>query len=46
MSKAQTCPVCMGRGKLSDREPFSRTLEKRDKTCHGCGGKGWITVQD
>ena len=32
MGKAQLCPVCKGEGK------------RKGKTCHGCGGKGWVIV--
>lgn len=32
MSHAEICPICKGTGKL----------EKR--ICHGCDGKGWVTV--
>ena len=35
--KAQTCPVCNGRGKVKDDEG-------KKITCHGCNGKGWITL--
>ena len=35
MAHAQICPVCNGKGKLKD-----------GSKCHGCGGKGWITIQD
>ena len=30
--EAQKCPVCDGSGKY------------KDKTCHGCDGKGWVEV--
>lgn len=32
MSHAEKCPVCGGTGKWCSR------------TCHGCNGQGWITV--
>lgn len=32
MGRAVLCPVCQGSGK------------KGDKTCHGCGGKGWVEI--
>lgn len=35
MAHAEKCPVCSGTGKS---EP--------DKVCHGCDGKGWVTVKD
>lgn len=34
MAHAQKCPICNGEGKY------------KEQTCHGCGGKGWIEVQD
>jgi len=30
--KAVICPVCEGSGKY------------KDKKCHGCDGKGWVSV--
>lgn len=41
MSKAVTCPVCIGRGQLSV-DSFSTAVN--EKTCHGCNGKGWVEV--
>ena len=32
MSDARLCPVCSGKGKY------------KEKTCHGCGGQGWVIV--
>lgn len=32
--KAVMCPVCLGKGKYEGNN------------CHGCSGKGWITIQD
>jgi hypothetical protein len=34
MSHAEKCPVCEGSGKYEKAQ------------CHGCEGKGWVTVQD
>ena len=45
MSKAQTCPICLGKGKLIDEKYYSST-GKIDKTCHGCHGRGWVEVND
>ncbi len=36
MSHAEVCPVCKGTGKYIEAIPV----------CHGCEGKGWITVRD
>lgn len=44
MSKAQTCPVCLGKGKIkADINEFSTNVTGSE-ICHGCGGKGWVTV--
>ena len=52
--KAQICPVCNGTGKyviVKYRRPYdlypftTSTIEfYSERTCHGCNGKGWITV--
>lgn len=34
MNHAEKCPICYGTGKI------------KKKTCHGCGGKGWIEVSN
>lgn len=39
----ETCPVCWGKGKLPDDGKTTAVIER---TCHGCGGKGWVTVQE
>ena len=36
--KAVICPVCNGSGKYGAPEIL--------RDCHGCGGKGWVEVQD
>jgi len=33
------CPICLGKGKIVD-EGGTNVY----KTCHGCGGKGWVEV--
>jgi DnaJ-class molecular chaperone len=33
---AQRCPVCEGSGEY--------TTDFRSRNCHGCDGKGWVTV--
>jgi hypothetical protein len=40
--KAVKCPVCGGRGRLDD--PASTVKDGR--TCHGCGGGGWVAVPE
>jgi len=44
MAHAEKCPVCHGTGKITKGGWHAGTPLK--KTCHGCGGKGWVTVQD
>ncbi len=45
--RAQLCPICMGDGKIL-KSPLVGviTMEKEEQTCHGCGGKGWVSVED
>lgn len=43
MKKAQLCPVCLGSGLVNNEPGYSGTTKK---TCHGCSGKGWVTVGD
>lgn len=54
MSHAEVCPVCKGTGKVKEYDKhfspfgfnFSSSFSFTEKTCHGCLGKGWITVTD
>ena len=44
--KAQLCPVCGGSGTFDwgiGHDGTAVTTSNR-KTCHGCGGKGWVAV--
>jgi len=41
--KAVVCPICNGSGKISVEEP---TTAGGMKTCHGCGGKGWVEIHN
>lgn len=43
MAHAERCPICLGEGKIRPEGVWS---EDYKATCHGCGGKGWIEVQD
>jgi hypothetical protein len=45
MSHAEICPVCGGKGRINDVDPTDACVA-RWKRCHGCGGSGWVTVQD
>ena len=44
MNHAEKCPVCNGTGKISTGN--SSTAGPVEEVCHGCGGKGWVTVED
>lgn len=47
MAKAVKCPVCDGRGKVNLEQKKATVTEAaitREKTCHGCAGKGWVEV--
>jgi len=35
---AEKCPVCDGEGSLAG------VLPDEKRTCHGCEGRGWVTV--
>ncbi len=38
MAHSEKCPVCKGEGLIHHT---STTVD-----CYGCGGRGWVTVQD
>jgi len=38
MAHAEKCPVCDGSGKVK--------VDDITIDCHGCAGKGWVTVHD
>jgi len=42
-SHAEKCPVCYGEGQIKDDKGNTVAATK---TCHGCGGMGWVTVVD
>jgi len=46
MAKAVTCPVCDGKGTVSNMGYNGHTSTLTEITCHGCGGKGWVEVSD
>ena len=43
MAHAEKCPICGGNGVLADGPAY---LYPTAPTCHGCGGGGWVSVQD
>lgn len=48
MSHSELCLVCNGAGKIhkyeTEEDKKSTATPRVKKTCHGCNGKGWITV--
>ena len=47
MAHAERCPICYGTGKLTPPKiPYYTSDSPQPQTCHGCGGLGWVTVQD
>lgn len=48
MSHAEKCPICKGKGNIPDRPaPKDGGLHTLNfVNCHGCDGKGWVTVED
>ena len=48
MSHAQTSPVCEGSGAINSQPDIPGTTPGRimSSPCHGCDGKGWVTVKD
>ena len=45
MARAVICPVCGGKGAIEESEPYTTTSPYK-RTCHGCGGRGWVEVGD
>jgi DnaJ-class molecular chaperone len=41
----QICPICGGGGHVYESQVDGNTYMNVIKTCHGCGGKGWIETQ-
>ena len=44
--KAERCPVCYGTGKYTDPPDPMNTAVPMPRTCHGCGGLGWVSVSE
>ena len=45
-SHAETCPVCHGKGKIQKKDEGYTPSRPKEVACHGCFGRGWITVGD
>jgi len=43
MSHAEKCPVCGGSGQMPKGHTMTGVAYK---PCHGCKGKGWVSVPD
>lgn len=43
MAHAELCPVCGGSGQVNSMDPLQTGATR---LCHGCGGTGWVVVQD
>ena len=47
MNHSEICPVCNGTGLYKEYLDYvSTTGPVSVRTCHGCNGKGWVTVND
>jgi len=45
--QAVLCPVCNGSGRLLEPNcPGSTCSAFISRDCHGCGGKGWVSISD
>lgn len=46
MAHAEKCPICLGKGKIAytGKEAVIPWIEQPN--CYGCGGKGWVEIQD
>jgi DnaJ-class molecular chaperone len=49
-SHAEVCPICHGTGKITKNFDGNGYIPTGQETitqfCHGCSGKGWVTVRD
>lgn len=45
-SHAELCPVCKGRGYINEVGFTGKVDPTTETKCHGCDGKGWVTVSD
>ena len=42
MAHAEKCPICEGKGKIPRLDGWNC----HEDACHGCDGKGWVSVFD
>jgi len=45
---AERCPICSGSGEIREipKYQFEHVPRHQRKACHGCNGRGWVTVLD
>ena len=43
MSHSEICPLCKGKGIIDN---YKLLKSRRNDKCHGCDGKGWVSVED
>jgi len=48
MAHAEVCPICQGTGSVENIVSDNTTMPDGigGRPCHGCGGAGWVSVQD
>lgn len=45
MAHAEQCIICKGKGAIVDATKSAQQSDGR-VACHGCGGKGWVQIDD
>lgn len=43
-NKADLCPICKGTGQVTVHTNYGTYTSQYERTCHGCGGKGWVVI--
>ena len=43
-NKADLCPICKGTGTFQVYTNYGACTSQYERTCHGCGGKGWVVI--
>ncbi len=43
INHSEICPICNGSGQYKEYSNYT-SYTYIQRTCHGCNGKGWITV--